>query len=117
MKRDEMLARRDAILADWGACYPVAMIAKKHKCSDSTVYRIARDHGQHIERSEREVEMRRAEQFADAIVKQYNEGASIDQIARQLGIHAREVRAAVYMAIQRGQIKAYCDASKQTRTT
>jgi len=108
MKRDQMLARREAILADWAACELVDTIAEKHQCSDSTVYRIARDFGSYITtRTERGLEMKRAEKFADVIVKSYNEGASVDQIAGQPGLQPREVRAAVYLAIQRGEVKAY----------
>lgn len=118
MKRAEQAARREAILAMWADCELVETISEKHEVSDSTVYRIARDYGQHIAtRTKRGVEMKRAEKYAPTIVASYNDGASIDQIASQLGLQAREVRAAVYQAIQRGEIKAYASqAAEHTNT-
>lgn len=110
MKRAEQIARREAILAMWANCELVETIAEKHEVSDGTVYRTARDHGQHITtRTERGVEMKRAEKHGASIVKLYNDGGNIEQIAGQLGLAAREVRAAVYQAIQRGEIKAYAN--------
>lgn len=108
MKRAEQIAKREAILADWAACVLVEDIAEARDTSESNIYRIVRTYGEHITtRTERGVEMKRVEKYQGVIVKNYNEGGSIDQIAKSLGIHEREVRAAVYLAIQRGEIKAY----------
>lgn len=108
-KRDAIVAKRERILADWADAWPAELIATRQECSESNVYRIVREHGEpeYPNRTEKAVEMKRVEMFGDSIVKLYNEGGSVEQIAIQLGLQAREVRAAVYLAIQRGEIKAY----------
>jgi hypothetical protein len=108
--RAEINETRDAILAAWVDCYPVEWIAEKHKCTENNVCRIARVYASPSEveqRTERGVEMKRIEIHAANIVLAYNSGGGIDQIAKQFGLQPREVRGAVYLAIQRGEIKAY----------
>ena len=53
--------------------------------------------------SERELEMKRAELFKDAIVKERREGKSVQEIAKAYGLQTREVQAAVYIEIQAGR--------------
>lgn len=100
--------RREGILASWEGCALVEDIAERWGCSVSNVYRVVRLYGPaESKRTERGVELKRAEKFADAVVENYNRGLSIDQISAMLGLAPHEVRAAVYLAIQRGEIKAY----------
>lgn len=114
-KRNAIIAKRERILADWAECWPADLIGERQECSASNVHRIIREYGDpnHPNRTERAVEMKRVEKFADVIVKLYNEGGSVEQIAGQLGLQAREVRAAVYLAIQRGEIRAYQNGARQ----
>lgn len=114
MKRHDRQIRNASIIEDFAASEAVNFIAKKHRCSESGVYRIVRG-VECATRTRRGVEMKRAERFGGHCVKLFNEGASVDQIAGQLGLHKREVRAAVYMAIKRGEIKAWAQPDAPVR--
>ena len=108
-KRQDQLDRRSRILSDFAASWPVSLIAMREGCSQSNVSRIVREYGEPVypDRTEHGVEMKRAEFYQEAICEAYNAGQSIDQIAKSYGIHAREVRAGVYLGIQQGRVSAF----------
>lgn len=96
--------RNESIVADWFAGWRYRDIAERCECSEAVVSNVvcrARDAGdERLSIPERELEMKRAELFKSAIIAEWRAGKSIEEIAKSLGIQAREVRAAVYLAVK-----------------
>lgn len=99
--------RREAILDDYETGYRREDIADRVKSHVSTVDRVlaqARDdRDPRVMLSEREMEMKRAELWQEAVVKEWREGVAIEEIAKRFRLQPREVRAAVYLAVKDGK--------------
>lgn len=105
-KQQARAKRNEQIVADWFSGWRYRDIAERAECSESVVSNVickARDNGDaRFGASDRELEMKRAKLFEAAIIAEWRGGKSIEEIAKSLGLQAREVRAAVYLAIQAG---------------
>ncbi|WP_135210389.1 hypothetical protein [Vitreimonas flagellata] len=97
----------DKVLDAWSAGEPASSIAARFECSDRNIYRIAqkaRDdgdaRGEFPSHSVRELYA--AAQIKDRAAELYRKGLEVSIIADKLGVDARIIRAAVYLATKDG---------------